>query len=107
MRPVVPALLLALLVLSAGCAAPTFPAPDLDPRRSVELKEHYQRGLELYRQGLLEGSLAEFKACLEIDPESADIHFQIGRILMERALKQNARLDVAADRLERAVRIDP
>jgi tetratricopeptide (TPR) repeat protein len=102
------AIAIAALTALGACAPAARAAPDLplDARSSVEFKEHYQRGLELYRQGLLEGALAEFKECLEIDPEVADLQFQVGRILMERALNQGARLDIAADRLEHALRLD-
>jgi len=106
-RSIVASLLVALVLPAVACAEAGFSGQALDARSSVDFKEHFQRGLELYRQGLLEGALAEYKTCLSIDPEVADLQFQVGRIVMERALKVDARLNVAADRLEHAVRLDP
>jgi len=102
-----PAIALAALLALAGCSTASPEPLPLDAASGVEFREHYQRGLELYRQGLLEGALAEFKACLQIDPEVADLQFQVGRIILERSLKASQRLDQAAERLEHAVRLDP
>jgi Tfp pilus assembly protein PilF len=100
-------MILLTALAAASCAAPARPAEARDARSSADFREHFQRGLELYRQGLLEGALAEFKACLLIDEDVAALQFQVGRILLQRALKQAGRFDVAADRLERALRLDP
>jgi len=98
---------LALLVSVCACDGTPPGGARLDARSSVEFREHFQRGLELYRQGLLEGALAEFKQCVDINPDDADLEFHIGRIIMERALEKEAPLDVAALRLEHALRLDP
>lgn len=97
--------LFAAATLSVSC--PAAPAAPLDAKSSVEFREHYQRGLELSRQGLLEGALAEFKQCLTIDPEVADLQYQIGRLMLERAVGEGKSMEPAADRIEHAVRLNP
>lgn len=97
----------ALLFIMSACGSGSREAARLDARSSVEFKERFHRGLDLYRQGLAEGALAELKRCLEINPDDADLEFQVGRILVERALEKHARLDVAASRLEYALRLEP
>src|SRR5262245_30347992 len=83
------------------------PAAPLDAKMSVEFREHYQRGLELYRQGLLEGAMAEFKQCLDIDSGNADLQYQVGRLMLERAVGEGKSMEPAADRIEQAIRLNP
>jgi tetratricopeptide (TPR) repeat protein len=99
-------LLLAALLLIASCTPAPGPPPE-EAASSQEFRAHFQRGLELSRDGQLEAALEEFDACLRIDPENAELQYLIGKIVYQRALATKSRLDVAAALLEKAVQLDP
>ncbi len=101
-----------LLSLACVCAA-ALAVPELAQERSadlstsVEAREHLRRGVELARQGLHEGAVAEFRKCIAIEPRNADARFQMGRSLLNLAIRHQAPLSEVVDALEEALRIDP
>jgi len=74
---------------------------------SVEAREHLRRGLELSRQGLAEAAVAEFQKYLAVVPNDANAHYQLGRALLDVAVKKNAPLSGAVSEIEEALRLDP
>ncbi|HET6372012.1 MAG TPA: tetratricopeptide repeat protein, partial [Candidatus Polarisedimenticolia bacterium] len=94
---------LSVLAFAVGCA----PGLAQDRSSAIEAKEHFRRGLELARQGLHDGAVAEFQAYLASSPNDAEARFQLGRSLIEIALKTKAPLTGGAAELEKSLALDP
>jgi len=78
-----------------------------DPAGSVEAREHLRKGIELARQGLFDGAAAELRSYLAAAPQDAEGHFQLGRSLLEIAIRRKSPLTEAVSELEEALRLDP
>lgn len=74
---------------------------------SVEAREHLRRGIELARQGLHDGAVAELRSAVEGLPSDPDVWFHLGRSLLEVARENRTPLRPAIDALEKALRLDP
>ncbi len=73
----------------------------------LEAREHLRRGVELARQGLHDGAVAELRRSIEIYPDDAEAHFFLGRSMREMAIRQKLSLAGAIRELERAFELDP
>ncbi|PYQ11130.1 MAG: hypothetical protein DMH00_09135 [Acidobacteria bacterium] len=73
----------------------------------IELEEHYQRGMELTRQGQEEAAVAEFRRCLTVDPKDARAYAQLGKLLAAQARRADKVPEEAAEILKKAVQLDP
>ncbi len=96
----------ALFPVLGGSSSPR----DAEPEKftgTVDSREHLRRGMELARQGLHDGAVAEFRRSIELYPKDPDAHFYLGRSLLELAKKQRAALSEVVREMEEALRLDP
>ncbi len=80
---------------------------DRNMAADLEAREHLRRGIELARQGLHDGAVAEFRKSISLSPENPDTHYHMGRSLLNLAIRGRAPLQEAVTALEEALRIDP
>ena len=95
---------------SAGAAPPAAGSGAqgaLSPSASVEAREHLRRGLELARQGLFDGAVAELRRYVDAVPADPEGHFHLGRALLETAIRARREPRDAIRELETALRLDP
>lgn len=69
---------------------------------SNSIQDVYQRALNLQQAGSSEDALALYKTIVDINPNIAEVYFQVGRIFLE-----NLRFKQAYDALGRAVSLKP
>ncbi|MCI0657003.1 MAG: FG-GAP-like repeat-containing protein [Acidobacteria bacterium] len=97
--------LCAALALACGGQGASTIAPT--GRSRLEFEEHYQRGMELTRQGQEEGAVAEFRRCTTLDPKDARAYVQLGKILAAQARRSDKAPREAVKILSQAVQLDP
>jgi tetratricopeptide (TPR) repeat protein len=73
----------------------------------IEARERLRSGMELARQELHEGAVAELRRYLEIVPDDAEARFQLGRSLLQIARRHGASTAPAIQELERALALSP
>ncbi|HEU5180272.1 MAG TPA: tetratricopeptide repeat protein, partial [Candidatus Polarisedimenticolia bacterium] len=100
-------LALAAVALLAGCTGTSSSSITPKGGAQLEAQEHYQRGMELVRQGQDQGAEAEFRRTLDVDPEDPKALLQMGKILAARARQENKGPFEAVELLNRAVKEDP
>lgn len=67
--------------------------------------EHYiSSGIDAYRAERYEDALRDFEAATELDPDNAEAHFLLARVLFDTPLRDLGR---ASDEIERARELDP
>jgi predicted membrane-bound spermidine synthase len=76
--------------------------PDTDAVRTIAGEGHYDRGSALLERGEFERAATEFRAALEVLPESAPVHNNLGV-----ALASLGRVDEATTHFRRAVALEP
>lgn len=77
----------------------------VDPEDRRQSSQHYQQGLELYRQGEVESAVWELEQAIRLDPRCAPAHDLLGEIYLRRGDIRGRWL--ATKRALRAVTIDP
>lgn len=71
-----------------------------NPQETAE--EHLRRGLERYNEGDLDGTIAEMRAALRLNPKNADVHHNLGVALLNRGER-----DAAIAEFHAGLRLDP
>ncbi len=98
----------ALMLLLAGCAG-TPEGVSLTPGERREITTRLREGDQARRDGELDSAEASYRAALEIYPDLAEAHYQIGNLHLHR-LRQDADLrhaEAAIDCYTAAIRIVP
>ena len=106
-RPAAWILASAALATLLGCTGTSSSSITPKGGTQLEAQEHYQRGMELVRQGQDQGAAAEFRRTLEVDPEDPKALLQMGKLLAAQARQDNKVPFEAAELLERAIKEDP
>ncbi len=91
-------LMAGLILLAAGCARVT-------PEAQRRAQQHYQQGLELYRQGEAESAVWELEQAIRQDPDLASAHDLLGQIYLLRGDIRGRWL--ATRRAQKAVALAP
>jgi tetratricopeptide (TPR) repeat protein len=103
--PAIPAAALALLAIS--CYGASSSNITFRGGARLEVEEHYQRGMQLTRQGQEESASAEFRRCISIDKSDVRSYIQLGKLLSARARSAGKVPVEAAEVLKKAVALDP
>ncbi|WP_162569059.1 tetratricopeptide repeat protein [Acidianus sulfidivorans] len=69
---------------------------------NVDAIDHFQRGIELFREGALEIAFEEFEKAIELDPKVADYYYWAGVVLLSLE-KHNDSLNY----FKKAIELDP
>lgn len=67
-----------------------------------KIKEHLEKGKFLYKKGMLDAAIEEYKAVLRIDADFVEAHYNLGKAFLKKEM-----LDEARKEYEEALRIDP
>ena len=78
------------------------PAPTATAKPAASADEHVQRGIELGQEGKLAEAIAEFQAALDLDPDSALAHGNLGAIYA-----RQDKIPQAIAEMEQAIALDP
>ena len=97
--------ILAAVALSCSGAGSSSITPHGNVR--LEVQEHFQRGMELMRQGQEEAAVAEFRRCISTDPKDPRPLVQLGKLLAAQARREGKGPVEAAELLNKAVQLDP
>ncbi len=72
--------------------------------QSGRAQEHIASGIEAYRAENYAQALSDFEAAVAVDPDNAEAHFLLARVLFDTPLRDEGR---AGDEIERARDLDP
>jgi tetratricopeptide (TPR) repeat protein len=92
-----------LLAAAVACA----PHDEGSSSARIEARERLRSGMELARQELHQGAVAELRRYLEIVPDDAEARFQLGRSLLQIARRQGGSTAPAILELRRALSLSP
>lgn len=67
-----------------------------------KVKDHLEKGKLLYKKGMLDAAIEEYKAVLRINADSVEAHYNLGNAFLKKEMLYEARKEY-----EEALRIDP
>ena len=94
-------MLAAALALAVSSTAPSTPSPTAVPAARSEAYYHFSLGLQARLAGDTDEALVEYRRAQKLDPSSSTIRVEIARLL-----KDEGRLDQAAEEARAAVALD-
>ena len=96
MRSTIARVLLILCVTATGCTLGS------QQQNTDEAITHVKQGRDLYREGDLDGAIAEYRTALRLDPNNVKAHYNLGNALWTKGDENGA---IAEYRT--ALRLDP